>query len=175
MSFKTLAQQGFLLTFHQNFFNHYVMAKLNFSFAGESILSAKLKSKTRKFELEFENNHYWSLEKNPAFSVEYFFSINSYAENLSEAFHMAAKEAGIHVQQFNVEITGNLDSDLNQKERLGNSVFNKIDVCLSIKSDAPDEALEALLRLANELNPIEESIAGQVRFQFSLNSVIHLN
>ncbi|KAA5536119.1 hypothetical protein F0919_00155 [Taibaiella lutea] len=151
------------------------MAKLNFSFAGESIQSSKLESKTRKFDLEFESNTYLSFIKNPTFSVEYFFSINNYAENLSDAFHMAAKEAGIEVAQFNVIITGNLDSNLTHKENFNNSIFNKIDVSLSIKSNAPDEALEQLLKLANELNPIEESIANQVRFQFSLNSVIHLN
>jgi len=150
------------------------MAKLNFSFAGESIQSAKLKSKVRKFELEFEHNTL-SFEQNPVFSVEYFFSINSYAENLSEAFHMAAKEAGIAVAQFNVAITGNLDSNLNAKEKTANNAFNKIDIYLSIVSDAPDEALEELLKMANELNPIEDSIAKQVKFQFSLNSVIHLN
>jgi hypothetical protein len=151
------------------------MAKLHFSFAGESIQSSKLESKTRKFDLEFESNTYLLFIKNPTFSVEYFFSINRYAENLSDAFHMAAKEAGIEVEQFNVIITGNLDSDLSRKPSLNNSIFNKIDVSLSIKSNAPNEALEQLLRLANELNPIEESIAGQVEFQFSLNSIIHLN
>ena len=151
------------------------MAKLNFSFAGESIQSAKLESKTRKFDLEFESNTYLSFQKNPTFSVEYFFSINNYAENLSDAFHMAAKEAGINVKQFNVKITGRLDSALSQKESIGNSIFNKIDISLTIVSDAPKAALEELLKLANELNPIEESIASQVRFQFSLNSIIHLN
>ena len=104
------------------------MAKLNFSFAGESIQASKLESKSRKFELEFESNPYLSLSKNPTFSVEYFFSINSYAENLSEAFHMAAKESGITVQQFNVEIIGHIDSNNVKLYQGTNSSFNKIEV-----------------------------------------------
>lgn len=150
------------------------MAKLNFLFAGESIQSAKLKSKTRKFELEFENNTY-SFKHNPVFSVEYFFSINSYAENLSEAFHMAAKEAGIAIQQFNIQITGKLDSTFDKQENATGNAFNKIEISLYVESDAPKDALAELLVVANQLNPIEESIADHVGFQFSLNSVIHLN
>jgi len=151
------------------------MAKLNFSFAGESIQSSKLESKTRKFELEFESNNYLSFDQNPTFSVEYFFSINNYAENFSDAFHMVAKEAGVKISQLNIEITGNLDSNKTRKALPGESVFNRIDVSIYIISNAPNDALEQLLRFANELNPIEESIANQVQFQFSLNSVLHLN
>jgi len=148
------------------------MAKLSFSFAGESIQSSKLESKTRRFDLEFEGNSYLNFERNPTFSVEYFFSIGNYAENFSEAFHMAAKEAGITVEQLSIQITGNLDSERQEREQ---GLFNKIDVSLAIVSDATSEVLERLLQFANELNPIEESIARQIHFQFSLNSIIHLN
>lgn len=151
------------------------MAKLKFSFAGESIQSSKLESKTRKFDLEFESNTYLSFERNPTFSVEYFFSINNYAENFSDAFHMAAKEAGIKVEQLNIQITGNLDSTQQRNDNSRGNIFNKIDVSLAIVSNAPNEALEQLLKFANELNPIEDSIAKQIQFQFSLNSIIHLN
>ena len=151
------------------------MAKLKFSFAGESIQSSKLESKTRKFDLEFESNTYLSFHQNPTFSVEYFFSINNYAENFSDAFHMAAKEAGIEVEQLNIQITGNLDSNKQKKMVINGIIFNRIDVSLSIVSNAPNEALEKLLALANELSPIEDSIAKQVHFQFSINSILHLN
>jgi hypothetical protein len=151
------------------------MAKLKFSFAGESIQSSKLESKTRKFDLEFESNTYLSFQTNPTFSVEYFFSINNYAENFSDAFHMAAKEAGIKVDQLNIQITGNLDSNRHKKAEVNGVIFNRIDVSISILSAAPIQALEQLLDLANELNPIEDSIAKQVHFQFSLNSILHLN
>jgi hypothetical protein len=151
------------------------MAKLKFSFAGESIQSSKLESKTRRFDLEFESNTYLSFQQNPTFSVEYFFSINNYAENFSDAFHMAAKEAGIKVEQLNIQITGNLDSDKHKKAVIDGITFNRIDVSLSIVSNAPTDVLEQLLKFANELNPIEDSIAKQVHFQFSLNSILHLN
>lgn len=151
------------------------MAKLNFSFAGESIQASKLESKSRKFELEFESTPFLSLSQSPTFSVEYFFSINSYAENLSEAFHMAAKEAGIKVEQFNVEIIGHIDSGATKNTNALNSTFNKIEVNLFILSNASDAMLQELLKITNELNPIEESIANQIDFKFSLNAVIHLN
>lgn len=148
------------------------MATLNFSFAGESINAAKLESKVRKFELEFENPAYLQLKQKTTFSVEYFFSINKYAENLSEAFHLAAIEAGIAVQRLNISITGNIDS---RKVYDKQSLFNKIDVSLLIVSDAPDAILEQILAFAQELNPVDAHIDDRVKFNFSLNSIVHLN
>lgn len=151
------------------------MATLNFSFAGESINAAKLESKVRKFELEFENPAYTELRKKTTFSVEYFFSINKYAENLSEAFHLAAKESGVVIDRLSIHIMGNLDSERDSFNHNGNGLFNKIDVSLIIVSDASDAVLEGVLRFANELNPVDDSIAGKVQFHFSLNSIVHLN
>lgn len=151
------------------------MATLNFSFAGESINAAKLESKVRKFELEFENPAYVELRKKTTFSVEYFFSINKYAENLSEAFHLAAKESGVVIDRLSIHIMGNLDSERDSFNQNGNGLFNKIDVSLIIVSNAPDAVLEGVLRFANELNPVDDSIAGKVQFHFSLNSIVHLN
>jgi hypothetical protein len=151
------------------------MATLNFSFAGESINAAKLESKVRKFELEFENPAYAALKRKTSFSVEYFFTISKYAENLSEAFHLAAKEAGVVIDYLSLSITGNLDSDRDKNVVKEGTAFNRIDVALMITSNVPDAVLEDLLRFANELSPADSSIAGDVQFQFSLNSIIHLN
>ena len=151
------------------------MATLNFSFAGESINAAKLESKVRKFELEFENPAFAALKNKTTFSVEYFFTINKYAENLSEAFHLAAKESGVIIDRLTIRITGNLDSSLEPQARKEGSLFNKIDVALVIVSDASDAVLEGVLRFANELNPVNDGIAGKVQFHFSLNSIVHLN
>lgn len=151
------------------------MATLNFSFAGESINAAKLESKVRKFELEFENPAYAQLRKKTTFSIEYFFSINKYAENLSEAFHLAAKESGVVIERLSIHIMGNLDSERESFNQSGNGLFNKIDVSLIIVSDAPNAVLEGVLRFANELNPVDDNIAGKVQFHFSLNSIVHLN
>jgi hypothetical protein len=151
------------------------MATLNFSFAGESINAAKLESKVRKFELEFENPAYAQLKQKTTFSVEHFFSINKYAENLSEAFHMAAKESGVVIDRLSIHIMGNLDSERNSFSSNGNGLFNKIDVALIIVSDASDAVLEGVLRFANELNPVDDDLAGNAQFHFSLNSIVHLN
>ena len=151
------------------------MATLNFSFAGESINAAKLESKVRKFELEFENPAYTALKRKTSFSVEYFFTINKYAENLSEAFHLVAKEAGIVIDYLSLNITGNLDSSRDRQVVKEGTPFNKIDVALIITSNASDTVLKDLLLLANELNPVDSDIAGDAQFQFSLNSIIHLN
>jgi len=152
-----------------------VMATLNFSFAGESINAAKLESKIRKFELEFENPAYNKLHRKTTFSVEHFFSINKYAENLSEAFHMAAKESGVVVDRLSIHIMGNLDSERDTFAGGSTGLFNKIDVSLIIVSEASDAVLAGVLRFANELNPVDDSIAGKVQFHFSLNSIVHLN
>lgn len=151
------------------------MATLNFSFAGESINASKLESKVRKFELEFENPAYTSLKTRTTFSVEHFFSINKYAENLSEAFHLAAKESGVAVDRLSIHIMGNLDSERDSFNSNSNGLFNKIDVSLIIVSDASDAVLEGVLRFANELNPVDDTIAGKVQYHFSLNSIVHLN
>lgn len=151
------------------------MATLNFSFAGESINAAKLESKVRKFELEFENPAYKGLKAKTTFSVEHFFSINKYAENLSDAFHLAAKESGIIIDRLSIHIMGNLDSERDSFNGSGSGLFNKIDVSLIIVSDAADSVLAGVLRFANELNPADEHIAGNAQFHFSLNSIVHLN
>jgi len=150
------------------------MATLSFSFAGESIQSAKLESKIRKFDLEFDNAAYAELKHKPVFSVESFFSIDRYAENLSEAFHMAAQEAGVTVSRLALHITGNLDSAGERAHTGGGSVFNKIDVALLIVSDASYDLLEEVLLLARELNPVDADMAGNAQFRYSL-SAIHLN
>ncbi|WP_118950260.1 hypothetical protein [Taibaiella helva] len=150
------------------------MATLNFSFAGESINAAKLQSRTRKFDLEFENPVY--AEVNGAqFTVEYFFSINRYAENLSEAFHLAAREAGVAVEHLALNITGSLSSGGRQGYGSRDQRFNRIDVSLAIAADAPDALLEDIFRLAKELSPVEEALSDKVQFRFSLNTIIHLN
>lgn len=151
------------------------MAILNFSFAGESIKASRLASKVRKFELEFENPAFAALKSKAAFSVEYFFTIDTYAENLSEAFYMAAGEAGVTIEKLGIHITGNLDSALNGYKAKEGSRFNKIDVALAIVSDAPDALLERVLKLANELNPVDEQVGSEIQFRFSLNTIVHLN
>lgn len=151
------------------------MATLNFSFAGESIKAAKLESTVRKFELEFENPAYAGLGGTP-FSVEYFFSINRYAEDLSEAFHMAAKEAGIIIDHLSLSITGSLDSrNAALKPGSQGSMFDKIDVALIITSDASDAVLVDVFRIANELSPAEEAFSAKARLRFTLNTIVHLN
>ncbi|WP_118976100.1 hypothetical protein [Taibaiella koreensis] len=150
------------------------MATLNFSFAGESIHAAKLQSKTRKFELEFSNPVY--TEVNGAqFTVEYLFTINQYAENLSEAFHLAAGEAGVAVEHLALNITGCLDSDSKPTYDNGDRRFNRIDVSLAIAADAPEALLEDIFRLAMALSPAEDALSDKVQYRFSLNTIIHLN
>lgn len=149
------------------------MAMLRFSFAGESIQSSPLVSKVRRFELEFEPSAQAALQGRTAFTVEYFFSIDAYAENLNAAFHMAAAEAGIQVDKLEIHIEGNLRSGT--KGMPGEHAFNKVDVSLVIVSDATDAILEAVLRLAKELSPADRSLDDDVQFRFFLNTVIHLN
>ncbi len=151
------------------------MATLNFSFAGESINAAKLESKLRKFDLEFENPAYAELKNSTTFSIEQFFTINKYAENLSEAFHLAAKESGVQVSRLEIHITGNIDSAKIAGKKQDGSLFNRVDVALVIVSDVPDAVLEGILRFANELSPFDDDLRSKVQFHFSLNSIIHLN
>lgn len=150
------------------------MATLNFSFAGESIHAARLEPRVKKFDLEFENPALSGLKSGTGFSIEYFFNINKYAENMSEAFHLAAKELGVTIEWLGITLTGNLDSSQGIPDSKS-SRFNTVDVALSIVSDASDKALEAALQLANELNPIQESFKGKIQFHFSLNAIVHLN
>lgn len=149
------------------------MATLNFSFAGESINAQGLTAKVRKFDLSFENPALPQLKCQPVFSVEYFHSINSYAENLNQAFYMAAREAGVIIDKLFIQITGNLDS-----KGLGKIVqngYNSIDVALIVVSDVSKVVLEALLKTATHLIPFEENTKWSGEVHFSLNSIIHLN
>jgi len=151
------------------------MATLNFSFAGESVNASRLESKVRKFDLEFENSTYPQLTGKPVFSVEYFFTINKYAEDLCEAFHLAARESGIDIAKLSIQITGSLDSERNTFYSNDNGLFNKVDVSLIIVSDAAPPVLEGVLRFARELNPLDDFIAGKAQLRFTLNSLVHLN
>ena len=151
------------------------MPTLNFSFQGESINAAKLESKVEKFDLQFEKSLNNRHDNKVTFSIEHFYSINRYAENLCEAFHLAAIEAGVTIQKLAIHIVGNLDSTKVNAANSEGSVFNKIDVALIIVSEASDLILEKVLSFAQELNPIDANIQKQIDFNFSLNSIVHLN
>jgi hypothetical protein len=152
------------------------MATLNFSFAGESINAAKLESKVRKFELEFENPVYADLKRTTPFSIEYFYSIDRYAENLSEAIHLSATELGVIVGNLAIQIVGYINTKAiagrkNEKQDL----FNKVDVKLAVTANASDAILNEVLNLAKELNPVDDRVFGEIQFNYSLNTIIHLN
>lgn len=152
------------------------MATLNFSFAAESIKAAKLGSKVRKFELQFENPVYADLNRTTPFSIEYFYSIDRYAENLSEAIHLSATELGVTIGNLAIHIVGHIDTRYGHNA--GNSkqeLFNKVDVKLIITADASDALLNEVLQLARELNPVDDRVFEGVAFNFSLNTIIHLN
>jgi hypothetical protein len=152
------------------------MATLNFSLTGESINASKLESKVRKFELEFDNPAYTELKTRTTFSVEYFYSINKYAENLSEAIHLAAEELGVNIDRLGISITGNVDSGKSYGARNAEGgLFNKIDVSVVIVAAATDEVLDNVLNFARELNPVDAAILSKVQFNFSINSIVHLN
>ncbi len=149
------------------------MATLNFSFAGESINAAKLEPKVRKFELQFENPVYAELNhRTTPYPIEYFYSIDRYAENLSEAIHLSAAELGVAVGNLVIRIVGYINTKAyNNKQQL----FNKVDVALEITANASDAILNEVLKLARELNPVDEHIGNRVQFNYSLNTIIHLN
>ncbi|PSK90333.1 hypothetical protein [Taibaiella chishuiensis] len=148
------------------------MATLNFSFAGESINAAKLEPKVRKFELQFENPVYAELNRATPYSIEYFYSIDRYAENLSEAIHLSAAELGVAIGNLVIRIVGYINTTkYNNRQQL----FNKVDVALEITANASDAILNEVLKLARELNPVDERIGNKVQFNYSLNTIIHLN
>lgn len=148
------------------------MATLNFSFAGESINAAKLEPKVRKFELQFENPVYAELNRATPYSIEYFYSIDRYAENLSEAIHLSAAELGVAIGNLLIRIVGYINTTkYNNRQQL----FNKVDVALEITANASDAILNEVLKLARELNPVDECIGNKVQFNYSLNTIIHLN
>lgn len=148
------------------------MATLSFSFAGESINAAKLESKVRKFELQFENPAYAGLNRATPYPIEYFYSIDRYAENLSEAIHLSAAELGVTIGNLAISIVGHINTkQRNSRQEL----FNKVDVALAITADATDAVLNEVLQLARELNPVDDLVFNEVQFNYSLNTIIHLN
>lgn len=152
------------------------MATLNFSFAGESINAAKLESKVRKFELQFENPVYADLKRTTPFSIEYFYSIDRYAENLSEAIHLSATELGVVIGNLAIHIMGHINTKRTGGRRSGKQeLFNKVDVKLVITANASDAILNEVLKLAKELNPVDARVFDEVQFNYSLNTIIHLN
>lgn len=152
------------------------MATLNFSFAGESINAAKLESKVRKFELQFENPAYADLNRTTPFSIEYFYSIDRYAENLSEAIHLSATELDVMIGNLAIHIAGHINTKRTGGSRSNNQeLFNKVDVKLVITANVSDAILNEVLKLAKELNPVDARVFDEVQFNYSLNTIIHLN
>lgn len=148
------------------------MATLSFSFAGASINANGLTEKVKKFELLFEQPVLNQNVMQSIFSIEYFHSINAYAENLNEAFYMAANEANIVIDKLFLQITGNLNSKVSDSVNAG---YNTIEVSILVHSDATEGALSELLETATNLIPFEESTQWKGKIHFSLNSIIHLN
>ncbi len=152
------------------------MATLNFSFAGESIKAAKLESKVRKFELQFENPVYADLNKTTPFSIESFYSIDRYAENLSEAIHLSATELGVAIGNLAIHIVGHIDTRYGRDAKSSKQeLFNKVDVKMVVSAEASDAVLNEVLQLTRELNPVDDRVFEGVTFNFSLNTIIHLN
>jgi hypothetical protein len=150
------------------------MPTLNFSFSGESVNASRLQSTVRKFELRFEQPSDPAMADQALYSVECYFTISRYAEDLSMAFHMAALEHGIDIARLAIQITGVLESaQHNSGSQKG--LFNRIDVCVLIASEASTDQLDILLGLARELNPAEAFAGLDTQLHFSLHQMHHLN
>ncbi|MFT4062012.1 MAG: hypothetical protein QM642_06610 [Edaphocola sp.] len=147
------------------------MATLNFSFAGTSIQAAKLSVKEKKFDLLLDKPE-GIISASVTYPVSYFNSINNYAENLNEAFHLIAAEKGITVSELAIRVTGYL-----QTEHARPNIYRKIDIELLVAANTDTAELIEILLLANELSPLEGEASnyGTLKPHFSLNNTIHLN
>jgi hypothetical protein len=149
------------------------MALLHFSFEGESKNASPLVSKTKRFNIEFDALDAYTMAAMPVFSLEYFDTIFSYAENLNDMMHLMAIDENIDLEKLEIKIVGQVQQ--HDIPTLHDRVYNKIEISITAASNAKASTIKSLLNKAQQTMHLSDFLPELQQLNVSFQSYINLN
>lgn len=144
------------------------MSKLNFSINGENKNATRLDVNARQFKIVVDEPAPLGGGDEGPNPVEYILA--GYAGCLNVVGHIVAKELGIKLNKFVVEISGDINParflGLSFDERAG---FQGIHVKLQIDSNADEVTLVKWLKIVEDRCPVNDNLTNPTPIKIALN------
>lgn len=147
------------------------MSIIQFSVQGKAYNATKTEIKARKFRFLIDEPENLGGEDDAPNPVEYLLA--GYAGCLNVVAHIVAKEKNIRLDQFEVNIEG----DINPSRLLGyptndRSGFQAIRVTIDIKTDAGEEENRLLLDAIKQRCPVNDNLVHPTPIEYFINQPV---
>ncbi|SDG99317.1 OsmC family protein [Psychroflexus sediminis] len=143
------------------------MSLSNFSINGSSINSTLYKGTSRQFSFLVDEPHELGGQDLAANPVEYLLA--GYAGCLNVVINLVAKELGIKLYDFNININGNIEADkflgLSEEGRAG---FQSLEVSIDFVTNATQESIDFLLKSVKQRCPVSDNLSQATPIQYHI-------
>lgn len=144
------------------------MSLSNFSINGSSINSTLYKGTSRQFNFLVDEPHELGGEDLAANPVEYLLA--GYAGCLNVVINLVAKELGIKLYDFKININGNIDAakflGLSEEGRAG---FQSLEVSIDFVTNATQESVDFLLKNVKQRCPVNDNLSNTTPIQYHIS------
>ena len=144
------------------------MSISNFSINGSSINSTLYKGNSRQFSFLVDEPNELGGQDLAANPVEYVLA--GYAGCLNVVINLVAKELGIKLYDFKININGNIDAAkfLGHSEK-GRAGFQSLEVEIDFVTNATQESIDFLLKNVKQRCPINDNLSNTTPIQYQIN------
>lgn len=145
------------------------MSISNFSINGTSINSTLYKGTSRQFNFLVDEPNELGGQDLAANPVEYLLA--GYAGCLNVVINLVAKELGIKLYDFKININGNIDAAkfLGHSED-GRAGFQSLDVDIDFVTNATQESVDFLLKNVKQRCPINDNLSNKTPINYHINT-----
>lgn len=145
------------------------MSISNFSINGTSINSTLYKGTSRQFNFLVDEPNELGGQDLAANPVEYLLA--GYAGCLNVVINLVAKELGIKLYDFKININGNIDAAkfLGHSED-GRAGFQSLDVDIDFITNATQESVDFLLKNVKQRCPINDNLSNKTPINYHINT-----
>ncbi|MFD0931786.1 OsmC family protein [Psychroflexus salinarum] len=145
------------------------MSISNFSINGSSINSTLYKGASRQFNFLVDEPNELGGQDLAANPVEYLLA--GYAGCLNVVINLVAKELGIKLYDFKININGNIDAAkfLGHSED-GRAGFQSLDVEINFVTNATQESVDFLLKNVKKRCPINDNLSNETPIHYHINT-----
>ena len=144
------------------------MSISNFSINGSSINSTLYKGNSRQFSFLVDEPNELGGQDLAANPVEYVLA--GYAGCLNVVINLVAKELGIKLYDFKININGNIDAAkfLGHSEK-GRAGFQSLEVEIDFVTNATQESIDFLLKNVKQRCPINDNLSNTTPIHYQIN------
>lgn len=144
------------------------MSISNFSINGSSINSTLYKGNSRQFNFLVDEPNELGGQDLAANPVEYVLA--GYAGCLNVVINLVAKELGIKLYDFKININGNIDAAkfLGHSEK-GRAGFQSLEVEIDFVTNATQESVDFLLKNVKQRCPINDNLSNTTPIHYQIN------